>query len=94
MKPGANGVMRNQPIRKDDDLYDAYRYAKERLQTLQRQIDPDRKPTIPTAEQPKMGKSAPLSEFDKFILENQERIQRERAAELARIARQKLGVPA
>lgn len=94
MKPGPNGVMRNVPIRKDDDLYDAYRYMHERLQVLQRQEDPAKKPQIPNETPQKTGKKPPLSEFDRFIIENKERIQRERAAELARIARQKLGVPA
>lgn len=94
MKPGPNGVMRNVPIRKDDDLYDAYRYMHERLQALQRQENPGKKPQIPNEKQPKIGKVAPLSEFDKFIIENRERIKRERAAEMARIARQNLSVPA
>jgi len=94
MKAGPNGVMRNVPVRKDDDLYDAYRYMKERLQAIQRQMSPDKQAKLPNHEQPKMGKADPLSEFDKFIIENKERITRERAAELVRVARQKIGAPA
>lgn len=98
MKPGPNGVLRNVPIRKDDDLYDAYRYMKERLQQLQRQLNPDKNINLPK-ESPdghhqNMAAYQPLSEFDKFIIQNKERIIRERAAEMARITRQKLGATA
>lgn len=97
MKPGPNGVLRNVPIRKDDDLYDAYRYMKERLQALQRQLNPDKMIRLPKDEEEKRADRSvrdPLSEFDKFIIQNKERILREKATEMARIARQKLGATA
>lgn len=94
MKPGPNGVMRNQPIRKDDDRYDAWRYAHERLQTLQRQLNPDKRVVLGNEAQPKEGKKDPLSEFDRFIIENKERILREKAARVVSVARQKVRVPA
>lgn len=97
MKPGPNGVMRYVPIRKDDDRYDGYRYAKERLQAIQRQLNPEKNINLPKAgEEKREGRSMrdPLSEFDKFIIQNKERILREKAAEMARIARQKLGATA
>jgi len=94
MKPGPNGVMRDVPIRKDDDRYDAFRYLEERLQKLQRQIDPRKAVPRPVSESQQKQHRDPLSEFDKFIIENRERLRRERAARIVENARQKEYAPA
>ena len=92
MKPGPNGVMRNVPIRKDDDRYDAFRYLHERLAKIQRQINPNKKVRRPNAQQ--KPSREPLSEFDHFIIQNRERLLREKAAAMAQNARQKYATPA
>ena len=92
MKPGPNGVMRDMPIRKDDDRYDAFRYMEERLAKIQRQINPRK--SLPHPQGQSRPSRVPLAEYDRFIIENRERLNRERAAEMAAKARQKFSIPA
>jgi hypothetical protein len=92
MKPGPNGVMRDTPIRVHDDAYDGFRYLEELLEKLQRQIHPRK--VLPPAQGKSRPSRVPLAEYDRFIIENRERLNRERAAEMAAKARQKFSIPA
>lgn len=91
MKQGPDGTWKNKPIEKDDDRFDAYRYEMERLKEIQRQMNPAK---FPKKQAVARKSSGPLSEFDSFMRETQERRRREQAYELAKKARQNTSVPA
>lgn len=93
MKQGPNGVWKDKPIEKDDDRYDAYRYQQERLMLMTKTINPNKRVPDPGG-RPDKKKASLFTEFDAFALEKMERQRRERAYQIAQIARQENGVPA
>lgn len=87
MKQGPDGVWRDKPIEKDDDVYDAYRYQQERLKAILRQLSP----AYTQVEQPR-GARPPESvfgELESFIAEARDRKLRERAMQMAIESRKK-----
>ncbi len=87
LKPGPNGVMKDKAIEKDDDIFDAYRYERERLEKVLGQMFPPKAETVSERQTPK--EDAIFGELQTVMIQARDKKLRERAMQMAIESRRK-----